>query len=261
MISVIDLSKYNVITSWDAVKAACNVVVLRLGFRGYTTGKIAYDPKFKEYLAACQEHGIAYSAYFFPCSITDTEAIEEADFCADAVKGLTLSVPLFADSEVSDVKHRSGRSDHLSKDQRTHLLKVFCDRLQAKGVPAGIYGSTSWLNNNLDMSQLPYTVWVAQYGAECKYTGKYLMWQYTDKAIVGGTRVDMSHLYDHVMTTCRTLKEGMKGEDVKLMQSVIGAKQDGVFGFQTLQCLTNYQKAHGLVPDGICGKDTWGSIF
>ena len=246
---VIDLSKHNVITSWAGVKAACDMVVLRIGFRGYTSGKIAMDPKFKENLAAAQKIGLPVGCYFFPCSITDQEAIEEADFCAEAVKGLPIVLPLFADSEISDVLHHAGRSDHLSVKQRTHLLKVFCDRLQEKGIPAGIYASTSWLNTKLDMSQLPYTVWVAQYAPACKYTGKYLLWQFTSKANVLGVLkpCDMSYVIDAAEKNpyrepSTTVKKGDTGAIVKWVQWYVRVNEDGDFGDKTEAAVIAYQK-------------------
>ena len=246
---VIDLSKHNVITSWAGVKASCDMVVLRIGFRGYTTGKISMDPKLKENLAAAQKIGLPVGFYFFPCSITDQEAIEEADFCAEAVKGLPIILPLFADSEISDVIHHAGRSDHLSVKQRTHLLKVFCDRLQEKGIPAGIYASTSWLNTKLDMSQLPYTVWVAQYAPACKYTGKYLLWQFTSKANVLGVLkpCDMSYVIDAAEKNpyrepSTTVKKGDTGAIVKWVQWYVRVNEDGDFGDKTEAEVIAYQK-------------------
>lgn len=183
------------------------------------------DPKFKESPCSSSEDRSSGRLLLFPCSITDQEAIEEADFCAEAVKGLPIVLPLFADSEISDVLHHAGRSDHLSVKQRTHLLKVFCDRLQEKGIPAGIYASTSWLNTKLDMAQLPYTVWVAQYAAACKYTGKHLLWQFTSKANVAGVLkpCDMSYIVDSdeknpYREPATTVRKGDTGVIVKWVQ-------------------------------------------
>lgn len=63
----------------------------------------------------------------------------------------------------------------------------------------------------------------------------------------------------------RTLRRGMTGEDVKLMQSKLLAQgrdlgqwgADGDFGKATYTALRGYQKAHGLKSDGICGPKTW----
>ena len=64
----------------------------------------------------------------------------------------------------------------------------------------------------------------------------------------------------------RTLKVGCKGEDVKALQTFLNINgyncglTDGIFGNKTKQAVMAFQKAHGLVPDGICGKLTWSVI-
>ena len=61
-----------------------------------------------------------------------------------------------------------------------------------------IYASTSWLNNQLNMSKLSgYYVWVAQYYKKVTYGGSYKCWQYTSSGKVNGisTRVDMDYWY------------------------------------------------------------------
>ena len=87
----------------------------------------------------------------------------------------------------SDTKTHNGRSDKLDKETRTRLLKIILDRLKAKGYDCGVYASTSWLNNQLNMSKLNgYKVWVAQYNTVCTYGGSYNMWQYSSKAQING---------------------------------------------------------------------------
>lgn len=54
----------------------------------------------------------------------------------------------------------------------------------------------------------------------------------------------------------RTLKLGMKGEDVKELQKRLNVIQTGLFWVLTKNAVIKYQKSHGLVPDGIVGKLT-----
>lgn len=58
----------------------------------------------------------------------------------------------------------------------------------------------------------------------------------------------------------RTLKEGMRGEDVAELQRAIGAPVDGVFGPQTAAAVRAFQEARGLPVDGVAGPQTWGAI-
>lgn len=65
--------------------------------------------------------------------------------------------------------------------------------------------------------------------------------------------------------TSRTLKKGMQGEDVRVLQQAlinagfpVGSKgADGAFGNDTFSAVWNFQKSKGLPSvDGIAGSDT-----
>lgn len=204
---VIDISQFNNVTNWAKVKATKYPVIIRIGYRGSKTGVITYDPRYKEYRKACENNGIEHGFYFFPCSITDSEAHEEALFIKNEVKNTKLVMPVFLDSEVVQ-RDKSGRSDKLSKEKRTRMLRIICEDLLKWGIPCGIYASRSWLYNNIDMSQIPAdavkNTWVAEYGVSMtKYAGYFIMWQFSSKEYVNGIsgNVDMSNQYNdfHMM--------------------------------------------------------------
>lgn len=184
---IIDLSHHNTISDWNKVANNVQGVILRLGYRSYGSGQLTMDKKFKEFLSQVKTRKIPYGIYFFPTSITEQEAEEEAEFIIKSIQGLQLSFPIYLDSEIADVKTKNGRSDKLDKMTRTKLLKIILDKLKLRGYDCGVYASTSWLNNNLVMSMLNnYKVWVAQYNTICTYGGKYNMWQYSSKTQIDG---------------------------------------------------------------------------
>ena len=198
---LIDISQFNNVTNWAKVKATGYPVIIRIGYRGSKTGVITYDPRYKEYRKACESNGIVHGFYFFPCSITDSEAHEEALFIKNEVIKSGIKMPVFLDSEVVQ-RDKSGRSDKLSKEKRTRMLRIICEDLLKWGIPVGIYASRSWLYNNIDMSEIPSdavkNTWVAEYGVSMtKYTGYFVMWQYSSKESVSGIsgNVDMSNQY------------------------------------------------------------------
>ena len=59
----------------------------------------------------------------------------------------------------------------------------------------------------------------------------------------------------------RTLRKGMKGDDVAKMQKALGITADGVFGFGTQTTVKKWQKMNGLVADGIVGPATQAKMF
>jgi N-acetylmuramoyl-L-alanine amidase len=57
------------------------------------------------------------------------------------------------------------------------------------------------------------------------------------------------------------IKRGMTGEDVKVVQGVVGASADGIFGPATEKAVKAKQKATGVTADGVVGPKTkaaWG---
>ena len=61
-----------------------------------------------------------------------------------------------------------------------------------------------------------------------------------------------------VGTTARaTLRRGATGDLVKTVQTKVGVKADGNFGPKTEGAVRSFQRANGLVPDGIVGPKTW----
>lgn len=57
------------------------------------------------------------------------------------------------------------------------------------------------------------------------------------------------------------LRLGSKGDSVKLVQAVVGAKPDGDFGPATERRVKAWQKANGLLDDGVVGPVTWRRMF
>jgi len=62
-------------------------------------------------------------------------------------------------------------------------------------------------------------------------------------------------------TSVRTLRKGMKGDDVAKMQKALGITADGDFGFGTQTAVKKWQKTNGLVADGIVGPKTQAKMF
>ncbi|MGG5372874.1 peptidoglycan-binding domain-containing protein [Enterococcus sp. AZ196] len=56
------------------------------------------------------------------------------------------------------------------------------------------------------------------------------------------------------------LAYGSMGNDVKIVQRIVGVKVDGVFGKDTYNAVWYYQYGRGLKADGIVGKATWRAM-
>lgn len=59
-----------------------------------------------------------------------------------------------------------------------------------------------------------------------------------------------------------TLSRGSTGADVRMLQAVVIPQEiDGSFGKRTEEAVKVWQKAHNCVTDGICGEETWKTIW
>lgn len=192
----IDVSKWQPNVDWNTVKASgIEFVIIRVGYRGSSTGVLVEDPYFKQHIAGASKAGLKIGVYFFSQAITKAEAVEEASMALELTKGYNLTYPIFIDTE----RVNGGRANGLDKTTRTEVVDAFCKTIQSAGKKAGIYANKSWFYNQLNTSGLEknYYIWIAQYNTECNYTGKYQMWQYSETGRVPGIsgNVDLNISY------------------------------------------------------------------
>lgn len=193
----IDVSEHQGSIDWSAVASdGIDFAFIRLGNRGATEGSIYLDEHFEENMAEATAAGIPLGVYFFSQAVTPEEAEEEADFVLAMLGGAELSFPVVYDHEpVSGVE---GRTDGLTRAERTANAVAFCSRISTSGYEPMIYGNKrdiAWL----DMSQLEgIDVWFAEYGASTP-SGQFdfTIWQYASDGTVAGiaTPVDMNILF------------------------------------------------------------------
>lgn len=190
----IDVSKWNGNIDWNAVKnSGVSYVIIRCGYRGSTAGALIEDPKYRTNIQGATAAGLKVGVYFFTQAINEVEAVEEASMVLSLVKGYKISYPIFLDVESS-----GGRADGISKATRTAVCKAFCQTIKNSGYTSGVYANKTWLNSYIDASQLgAYRIWLAQYAAKPTYSGRYDIWQYSDKGKIGGISgyVDMNLSY------------------------------------------------------------------
>ena len=200
---VVDVSYVQSSIDWAKVKAAGIAgAIVRCGYRGYgSSGTLKEDSMFLNHIKGAYNAGLKVGIYFFTEAINEAEGKEEARFALQQLKksGVKLTYPIAVDTENINASNPTPRANanRLSVANRTAAIKGFCEEIKKNGYEPMIYASTSWLNNQLNMSKLPYKVWVAQYNTSVTYKGSYIMWQYTSTGRVNGINgvVDKSHSY------------------------------------------------------------------
>ena len=198
----IDVSVYQGNIDWKAVKeSGVDFAMIRVGYRGWGTGRIVYDSNYKYNLENALKNGIKCGVYFYTQAINEAEAREEADFIIDAIKQYNITYPVVIDSEESTTA-KIGRADKLSVEERTRICDAFCKRVEERGYTGMIYASKYWFHFNLDMKKLSgYKIWLAHYTGspenKTDYNGKYDIWQYTSKGNISGIsgNVDLNIIF------------------------------------------------------------------
>lgn len=182
----IDLSKYNGTIDWAKVKASgIDFAMLRLGSRGYSAGAISLDEKFVEYAQNATLHNIPIGAYFYSQAVTEAEAIEEANYIVGAIGAFGVKYPVAIDIE--KVLNDDARTDRLTVEERTAIVKSFCSTVSGYGYKPIIYAQKNMLIAGLDLEELSsYDIWLADEELPTNFPYKFSLWQYSTKGRVDG---------------------------------------------------------------------------
>ena len=196
----IDVSKYQGNINWAKVKQdGIDFAIIRVGYRGYGTGKIVMDPYFKKNIEGALANNIHVGVYFYSVAKNEMEALEEANFTINAIKGYNITYPVAFDLEDFNRYRLAG----VSYAQLNKNAITFLNRIQSAGYTAMHYGSKSTFGPIWNMSTLnKYKVWLAHYTDKTNYAGKYNIWQYTSNGKVNGIsgRVDLNIAYFRLST-------------------------------------------------------------
>ena len=103
----LDVSYHNKGINWPAVKAqGIDFVILRAGYRGYSTGLLWEDQRFVQYLKGAKAVGLDVGVYFYSSAVNPAEAVQEASFVIGLLGGTELEYPVYFDTELSeDIPH------------------------------------------------------------------------------------------------------------------------------------------------------------
>lgn len=181
----IDVSHHNGEIDWSAAAENADFVIIRAGYRGYAEGKIGKDRNFTENIKGANKAGIPVGVYFYSQAITVQEAEEEAEFVLLELALHKTDLPVFIDYEYAfDADGMLGGrlfNADLSPDEAAAVINAFCEKINSAGLYAGVYASSSVLNDKINTRALndDIYIWVADYNKNVKFRGKYDIWQYS----------------------------------------------------------------------------------
>lgn len=189
--NVIDISKWQGNIKWEKIAAAdIDAVIIRIGLRGTATKEIHMDDKFFEYYEGAVNAGLHVGCYFYSAATTEDEAKEEAYFIIDTIRenDLNFDMPVYLDME-DKVVEKTG------KTQIFNTTKAFLDVMKEENVYSGVYCSTSWAEDYYNPALFNgHSLWIADWRNQCKYSGEYGMWQYTEYGSVSGIDANYTDL-------------------------------------------------------------------
>ncbi len=182
----IDVSKFQGDIDWKLVaEDGIDFVFVRAGFRGYETGAVVEDEKARYNIEEALKNGIKTGVYFYTQAITEEEAIEEAEFVLDMIKDYDINYPVAFDMEVVD--DEVARTNSLTTEERTKIVKAFCDTIKEAGYTPMLYGNLATMFSLVEYEEvLEYEKWFAYYDEELYYPYDLAIWQYSYTGEVAG---------------------------------------------------------------------------
>lgn len=188
-IAGVDVSVYQGDIDWKKVKeAGFEFAMIRCGNRGYVTGAMVEDVKFKQNIKGAIDAGLKVGVYYFSQALSMEEALDEANFVIDLIKDYDVTFPVAFDWEVvNDPDGDKARTAYIEPDQLTNNFLVFAQRLELEGYTPVIYANKKTAVWKYDLTRVKgYDIWYADYNATPGLPYKYEMWQYSSKGSVPG---------------------------------------------------------------------------
>ncbi|MDR1246052.1 MAG: glycoside hydrolase family 25 protein [Clostridiales Family XIII bacterium] len=184
----IDVSRYQGDVNW-AMAAADGVefAIVRMGYRGYDTGKLVTDEFFDANMQGALSAGLRVGVYFFSQAVNETEAVEEAEMVLSGIAPYNVSLPVTFDIE--EISGQNARTDALTPDEVTNIAIAFCERISQGGYTPMIYANPKWFVSRMNLERLePYAKWLAQYYKTPAYPYAFSVWQFSSTGSVAGIK-------------------------------------------------------------------------
>ena len=131
-------------------------VIIRIG---YSTKE---DKHWREYLRICEQLHIPYGVYLYSYALNDAEAVEEAKFTLNILSQIHPTLGVWFDMEDADGYKQRRALWILNKTIISSITRTYLDIVATSGHTVGIYASSSWFLNYVDVPGYP--KWVANWG-------------------------------------------------------------------------------------------------
>ena len=181
----IDVSTYQNTIDWATVSQNNHFAIIRAGY-GFGHIDNYYETNYQK----AKANGVKVGAYWYSYATSASDAVQEANYCIQALKGKQFEWPIYYDIEDKSIFNAGVQND---------IAKAFCEILEANKFFCGVYSGASHLNHNFDdYVKEKFTILVAHWGVEKpNYKGAYGVWQYkvgTEPGVSGDCDLDKGYI-------------------------------------------------------------------
>lgn len=228
----IDVARYQGTIDWQLLAdSGIGFAIVRLGYRGISSGEIVEDSNARYNLQEGSKAGIPLGAYFFSTAISEEEAEEEAKWAANLMAKYPITFPVVYDCE--GFRSPDSRQYNMTSKERTDVALAFLKTIDTLGYEGMFYASKNEVDLfwEVDRIEKDFKIWVAQYPAQpypqtpqSSYEGLHHMWQYSKEGRVLGIDqpVDMNvsyFAYDGIEPAKDSVPAENVGPDVEAMMT------------------------------------------
>ena len=183
----IDVSKWQEEIDWQAVKNdGIEFAMIRLG---YNTNQL--DKYYQRNMKEAEKVQIPVGVYYYSKATNEEEAVRDAEFVIENLKGYKVSYPVAIDLE-------DKVQEDLSKEELGKIARAFADEIQSAGYTPMVYANENWYQNYIDWSLLgDVEKWIASYSVSPNPNIKREIWQCCSTGLVDGVKgnVDINFGY------------------------------------------------------------------
>ena len=147
----VDVSEHQWEVDWQLASQTIDFAYIRLGYRGYTEGGLFLDPWYEKNITGAAAAGLDTGVYFFSQATNVGEAIEEAKYVIEHLRGFRVNMPVIFDWERVE---QEARTDGMTEEAMTECAVAFCKTIQNAGYDAGIYFNRKLGYHGFDLSRL-----------------------------------------------------------------------------------------------------------
>ncbi len=156
----IDVSSYQKDIDWEKVaESGVDFAMIRVGSRGYGSGKVVLDENLAANLKGCSNNSIKTGLYFQSQAVNMIEAIEEANYCVASINGHNIEYPIVFSSE--SVANDNYRTENLSREELSTIAAAFCETVRAYGYKPMIAATKKQFALRMDLPSIAaYDLWL-----------------------------------------------------------------------------------------------------